>query len=301
MEKIILSDNQISTFRKMYNDGYSVKDIQEFFGVSNTTFYRICKRNNIVLNRNVYCLHVNNELKEKFRTTFHEKQYVPLENDFRKYRPDTINEKYFDVIDHQDKAYLIGLFLADGNIAGNNKSFIISLQESDKNILDEIRSRIRPSGNIVLHNYNAKNSNWHNQYSFCFSSAHICRALNFYGVVPNKSLVLSFPTNLPSDMYKHLFRGYLDGDGNISNNPREKRVRFVSTKSFCELSKLYIENTLCINCSIRDCRCNDITKELMISGGNQVVRFLDWIYEDANLYIQRKYERYCSFKECYNK
>lgn len=36
------------------------------------------------------------------------------------------------------------------------------------------------------------------------------------------------------------------------------------------------------------------TRTLQIAGKHQVKRFLDWLYEDAELYLDRKYRLYLS-------
>ncbi|KKU82887.1 MAG: hypothetical protein UY09_C0002G0001 [Parcubacteria group bacterium GW2011_GWA2_47_8] len=38
---------------------------------------------------------------------------------------------------------------------------------------------------------------------------------SMYGVIPNKSLRIEFPTYIPRQHLKHLVRGYFDGDGGV--------------------------------------------------------------------------------------
>ena len=47
-----------------------------------------------------------------------------------------------------------------------------------------------------------------------------------------------------------------------------------------------------IYCSIIKTNKNRTTYRVTISGGLQVCKFLDWIYEDAELFLKRKYEIY---------
>jgi hypothetical protein len=175
----------------------------------------------------------------------------------------------------------------------NKRSVNISLQEKDKDILLKIADAIGSTGYLYT---KKKYSDAHQQqYKLVLYSRHLCESLCYYNVVPNKSLILEFPKTLPIKYYSHLLRGYLDGDGNISNyNDRFKQVRIVSTYNFCNDAKFFIETALKINCSIKNCKNCIITKELEISGRNQCEKFLNWIYKDANLYIQRKYDTYRS-------
>lgn len=295
--KIIFSSEQISQIKQMYDNKVPVKEIQNIFNISNTTFYRILQRNNIDKVRNVYSIRREDDSKERFVSKFTNNiPYIPLNDDYRQ-KGYYINENYFDIVDNQDKAYIIGLFLADGNITKDKKNIQISLQERDGEILEKIKSKLQYEGPLLYKKYNDLNPNWKDQSRLAIYSPHMCRALEHYCVVPNKSLILNFPTNIDISLYPHMLRGYVDGDGSITSNPREKRVRFVSTMSFCQDAKLLIENQLNINCSVRLLKKSSVTSELMIAGRRQTTVFLDWIYKDANLYLERKYKIY---KSLYN-
>jgi len=295
MKKIDLSEDNIQKFKDMYYDGVSFKEIRECFNISNTTIDRWKKKYGIISNRNKYTLNSTDETKQKMEKIFMPQKYIPLIDDYNgNHKKYIFNESYFDLIDHQDKAYMIGLFLADGCIVNDNSAFTISLQIKDESILKSIKEKLEYTGNLHYIPLSQKNSNWQDQCKLYIYSKHMCRALNFYGIVPNKSLILEFPKNLERQYYKHLLRGYIDGDGNISKNTREREVRFVSTKEFCYSAKLLIENILNINCMVRKCKKNSTVYELSVIGGRQATIFLNWIYTDANLYLQRKYDIYKS-------
>lgn len=71
-------------------------------------------------------------------------------------------------------------------------------------------------------------------------------------------------------------------------------MSIIGTESFCKSIKSILKDKLDIHCSISACHgnFNSVTKDLRISGGKQVKKFLDWIYEDAELYLNRKYDIY---------
>lgn len=292
MKKIKVSESDIELFKTMYNNNVPLKDICKQFNISNTTLGRWKTKYGVVSNRNVYVINANQESLEKYNDIFITELYQPLLNDYNgSHKKYSFNESYFDVIDSPNKAYMIGLFLADGNICQNRDKFSISLQDMDKNILEKISDKLEYTGDLRISKYSDKNKNWHDQYVLYLYSKHICRAMCFYGIVPNKSLILQFPTMIDKRFHKDILRGYIDGDGTISKT--ECRVRFCSTNDFCQTAKLLIENTLFINCSIENCaNYNGITKELRIAGKRQCKIFLDWIYDDAELYIDRKYQIY---------
>lgn len=82
--------------------------------------------------------------------------------------------------------------------------------------------------------------------------------------------------------------------GYVSKNPKEKRISIIGTEQFCLKIKNISENVLNVHCSISVCHRNESspTRALGIAGGKQVKKFLDWMYQDADLFIQRKFETY---------
>ena len=58
-------------------------------------------------------------------------------------------------------------------------------------------------------------------------------------------------------------------------------------------AKEYIENKLGIECKIIDAPChNGITRQLIISKKENTKPFLDYIYQDVELCLQRKHQIY---------
>lgn len=215
----------------------------------------------------------------------------------RKYK---INENYFDVIDTPNKAYILGFLYADGC---NNKSkgtISMSLEERDKYILEDIRNEIDSGRPLEFIDYSNKHDlgyTYKNQYRLLLFSIHMCNILESHGVVPNKSLVLDFP-NLRHDLLSHFVRGYFDGDGSVTQG--KKKTNFIltitSTNNFCEKLKEIIEKEVGINCHVYNASNNNgITKVFTVSGRFQVKSLLDWLYKDADLFLERKHDRYIQY------
>ena len=62
-----------------------------------------------------------------------------------------MNVNYFDEINNDEKAYIIGFFLGDGhicNIKNNDYGIIFSQSEKDKDVLDFIKDQICPEAII---------------------------------------------------------------------------------------------------------------------------------------------------------
>mgnify|MGYP002625860766 CR=1 FL=1 len=107
---------------------------------------------------------------------------------------------------------------------------------------------------LFLVKYSEKNPNWQDQYIFSVSSPKMKVDLIRLGAIPNKSLILEFPKDIPNDLIRHFVRGYFDGDGCISKN--EDRCSLVSTENFCvELSHI-LQEKLGIHSSIMLCHQN---------------------------------------------
>ena len=93
----------------------------------------------------------------------------------------------------------------------------------------------------------------------------------------------------------------MDGDGCIhapyGKNNHIKSVDICGTKMFCEGAKNIVENILGIHCSIikTSSDINRNTYRITVSGGIQVPTFLDWIYEDSDLKLDRKYQLYLKY------
>ena len=131
----------------------------------------------------------------------------------------------------------------------------------------------------------------------CFGGEYVSNKLSEWGCVTNKSLILKYPTWLDETLQPHFLRGYMDGDGSISKNPKKMSVSLTSTHTFClEVAKFIQE--------VCDCHCyiyihtehdnGDATSTLKLNHKNDACAFLNYIYKDAELYMQRKYDIYKS-------
>ena len=208
----------------------------------------------------------------------------------RKY---SINEHYFDTVDSDNKAYILGLLYADGNNTERG-TISISLQEQDKSILEKINRELNYDKDLIFINYKEKSENWSNQYMLRITNKYMSSRLVELGVIPNKSLLIKFPDWLASEYYPHFIRGYFDGDGCIPKKLSEKHLSLIGTYDFCMSIKNILKNELNIHSSISLCHGNSSisTRVLYISGKIQTEKFLDYIYKDSDLYIERKYNLY---------
>lgn len=213
------------------------------------------------------------------------------------------DEHYFDVIDNQNKAYILGLLFADGNNLPSKGTISISLKEEDKNILERIRKELKLENPLKYQDNSMDDHNGYiskNSWILRCYSQYLCSTLNDIGMVPNKSLIVKFPA-ISKNLVSHFIRGYYDGNGSIyraikSENNHHVTVTITSSESFCNTLAEICTNELNIFCPVYDAsNHNGITKVFTLSGRNKAKKFLDWMYQDADMYLQRKYDRYMDY------
>ena len=215
-----------------------------------------------------------------------------------------LNERYFELIDTPEKAYILGFLYSDGAVNSSKSTVSLSLQESDVAILERIRTEIKSERPLEYLDYSQKHDfgyNYLNQYRLLMFSADMCADLADKGVIQNKSLKIEFPEWMPPELIPHFIRGVYDGDGSVycqkkSESNHAVTVTITATESFCKSLQSICKDALGINAGIYDASChNGVTRVFTISGRRVAKKFLDWIYADATMYLQRKYDRYIEY------
>jgi len=204
------------------------------------------------------------------------------ENHFRKY---DINQYYFDKIDCEEKAYFLGFLCADGCNHMNNTKVSMFLKESDKEVLVKLNNLLQPDKPLTF----CRKTSGTDQYGLQISNKRISDRLNELGCIPRKTFNLDLPTTeqVPEELFKDYLRGFFDGDGWLG----EKDISITSSTLFCEkLSDFLLEK---FNIKTR-IRYKNKVAELCFSRYD-ICLFLNWIYKDSNIYLNRKYQKYLQF------
>ena len=218
------------------------------------------------------------------------KQGVVLRNS-NNVSPYSFNEEWLDCLDSEEKNYFLGMFFADGCNEGNSNRIMISLQESDKSLLEKFIQLWQSNRPLIF--VPAKERNRNNNWSFFLTSKKISERLTELGATPQKSLTLTFPQYLEDKFIKDFIRGYFDGDGCISfRTTKTVRISFAGTFYFLTSFQLILKNKLNIE-SILYKQSNIWI--LSFCKKEYTYKFLNWIYEDASIYLDRKYEKYKLF------
>ncbi|MFA5103466.1 MAG: hypothetical protein WC525_09975 [Candidatus Thermoplasmatota archaeon] len=217
----------------------------------------------------------------------------------RKYN---IDETFFDVIDREDKAYVLGILYADGcNVRWNNSKQVfanevkLELNYRDKDVMDKILSCMKNVKPLTL---KKAPRGWNKEptYLMDICSKHISERLEELGCVQRKTKVLNYPEFLGDGLHNHFVRGYFDGDGSLALNhyPRSSpEWTILSTYDF----SIHVKDILFKELGVRSGITYHSNRDngqcyVRVPGANQVVTVCDWLYNGATIYLNRKYETY---------
>ena len=225
-----------------------------------------------------------------------------------------INDEFLDIIDTEEKAYILGFFIADGSIKeeldkrDNGKRYRLSFSNSidDKEIIELIHEKICPENKIQYFHNTKDGSNRKPQLTLQWTSNHMKDTLmEKYGILPRKTYDIDYklPENsVPENLFRHFVRGFIDGDGTINGGD----IRFVfNSKPFAlqiinffekefERHKELIED---FSYTIREIN-GKTTKyyrlRLPIGKGRKKL-YENILYNNANIFLERK--RYGFYKK----
>ena len=196
---------------------------------------------------------------------------------------------HFEKIDSEEKAYWLGFLYADGYISFSENKIELSLAEKDVHHIEKFRDFLGIN-NRICYRPSAK------AYRLSFRSDKCKQDLINQGCTPRKSLTLKFPTSkqVPHELIRHFIRGYFDGDGWFSNTKCCFQVGLIGTQDFIQgfLECINFANT---QNKIFTVHLEDGAKRYIFSAYKDIFNFLNWIYKDATIYLDRKYQAYQDF------
>lgn len=225
---------------------------------------------------------------------------IPIRNDLLN-GPNNygLDKSFFNAIDSPNKAWCFGFLYADGSANKNRRC--VEVSSIDKDVLEKIIHEMY-SGNKKLEfiSKDTKEHAIHDQYRLSIHSREIWEAVVAKGLVPNKSLILQAPIGIPDDLYPHFWRGYYEGNGTLSysliDNAHTRDCSITSSIDFCQYAKDFFSKTLNIYMSVQYITNKNTYARVSINSLYDMLVFLDYIYQDAELYMNRKYKDYQDFK-----
>lgn len=267
MSKTILTKEQESSIVQDYIIGKSQNQLAKDYKVSIGTIKRALIRNNI---------HIRS-VQETNTTKYN------IAHDFFK-------------IENQssDSAYILGLLAADGWVSKEDNCVCIELQQSDKQILNDINIKIKNERPIKDY----ERANGYKNSKLYFFSYQIKRDLELYDIVPNKTYYpqTNFVKNIKYKFFPDFLRGFFDGDGCVTSANYGIRwqldgssiITFLDIYKYLEKKdiKVMIDDTTDKTCTIPRYRLYTYSQD-------KVKKIFDLMYYNENiLKLNRKYERF---------
>ena len=200
----------------------------------------------------------------------------------------TYNTSFFNHIDTEEKAYWLGFLYADGYVS-KRTSIELCLAKVDENHLEAFRDKIAPGAPLRPKKIKLKDKVFQ-AVRLTVTSKEIKEQLDRLHCFNSKSLTLKFDKELLSPkLTRHFIRGYFDGDGSVyaSGWTLSGNGEFLSALQtyLLEHAPGYTEVAV-----FKDKRSN--VYSINKGAPRAALKFLDYIYSDASVYLERKYNKY---------
>ncbi len=249
---------------KLYNEGSSIKELSAKFNKTPSTIRYMLKQCNVPIRSYIQNTCIRNNL------------------DFT----------FFEKIDCEEKAYILGLLYADGWV--RNYEVGIELRDYDLDILKKVKSSLNCLNKItpIIQKYNNKL-----KYCFRICSKKYCEDLVKLGCVKNKSLKLQWPTNyqVPEKYLHHFIRGYFDGDGSVSIYKNNIKVNFSGFVDFITSLRDYLSSINIVPSNKLNFGKDKVRRLFVMmewSGKKNLQSLYKYMYSDATIYGIRKKKKF---------
>ena len=300
--------------QKKYLDAYleyqsnpllTIKDLEQKYHFSKSSFYRALKKENYSLpiqsnkivcdedkllsalemyKKGISIIKISKELNmgEATISKFLKYKNIEIRNRYDKIKDISLNHYFFENIDNEHSAYWLGFIFADGSII-NSKSYrlVIELNKIDEDHLKKFIQDINTSHII-------KYRNNRDMCSISINSKNIINDLCSIGCIPNKTVNGYINEELiKKENIKDFLRGYLDGDGFIDKT-RYRIVYTIKSKMIVESIKKMFDDNGILSKIINEKNYYRLTIETK----NNFFKALKFLYDNSNIYLDRKYNIY---------
>lgn len=217
----------------------------------------------------------------------------------RKY---SIDHNYLDCIDSEEKAYFLGFMYADGynGYRPEKKQYHIKmhLHTKDAYILEQFRVNLK-SERPIIYRYKESADKYHEQAGLDISSRRLSERLNELGCHRAKSFTLMWPEWLTDDLAPHFIRGYIDGDGWITDGYTKSKRKYevrkftigaIGSDAFIEKLRTEWQRLCGVSSHIARHPVSKGISSVIISGRLQSKKAVNFLYKDATIYLTRKKE-----------
>jgi hypothetical protein len=204
-----------------------------------------------------------------------------------------VNENFFEKIDTEEKAYLLGFLFADGFVSEKHKYIEITLHNKDIEVLQNFVRCLYPEGRPISTSKIVYRR-------VVINSTKMVTDLVNLGCTQRKTFTLSFP-NIPESMQRDFIRGYFDGDGSVSvQRIKELHMSIVGTIDFLTSVKTILRSECDLNDTVYSERHPERKNNIraLVYGGNIIMnRMYHYLYDNATIFLQRKHDVFVSVLE----
>ena len=201
-----------------------------------------------------------------------------------------VNENYFDEIDTEEKAYVLGFFYADAYNGTDGYQIALNLANKDLEILKKFSNIFYGKEKLYCYKDYA---------SLVIYSKKMSLRLHELGCMQRKTFLITFPDFLTEKLQRHFIRGYFDGDGCLYVGEKFGKVLIASTENVLTPIQDILQQKLNITSQIVKPKNKNIYY-LNVTGNRQTKVFLDWMYNDSNIFLERKWVKNLEFQNMYD-
>jgi hypothetical protein len=235
-----------------------------------------CKRRYSKIYKNVIKCQNNNDGKDCCIYCFNTINKTGKNNYNFKYNK---NESFFENIDSEVKAYLLGWVAGDGHI--KKDGLYVSINKNDSEIIDIFRYNISPDYKPI---YSSRDNTITIKINSVKIVKDLCKHLKVN--VGKKANIIVLP-ELPEKLLIAFIRGLFDSDGSVGKPWNKNKNPNCSYGSISYKIKLQIKE-FCLTKNINCC----MSKNQLHWWGANANSFMDMIYKDSLYFLTRKYKLY---------
>lgn len=194
-------------------------------------------------------------------------------------------------------AYIFGWIMSDGSLVkhGRNKNkYRVIISSNDFEILEWMHKYIDMDNKIYKIGKNGFCIHYRNQEAIEFMMEH--------NLIERKSLTVEFP-NIPDKYISMFIRGYFDGNGSVilstSKYGTHGQISFAcGSKNFINSLNQVLDNFNIVSHIYKDNRANNSSYDLRITKRIEIEKFYKFIYDNSNIKLDRKYQKYKHLIDC---
>lgn len=324
--------NDFKEWLELYDNGYTFSQIAKKYNITYSTVSKTLKNNFPEFNFNDYSTRFSKEekiiFKKAINSYYDSKEYsltkvcdiynINLDK-FKTYllrcgysfktlnevRSRCTNPSFFEEIDSELKAYLLGFFAADGHLEleKENKCSVlkVSVHIKDTHILKLFNNALC-DGKASINVFKTKE----NMTNFSVTSCELGNSLIKLGFDNKKTYSFKQLPSINDKLIRHFIRGIFDGDGSSMLNRRIANGKLSGFNRIiqiaCHNKSVLIEIMSCAGITNYSFIENEAeTKKvnghdahfkksasLIVTNKDSIKQFYDYLYTDSNYYFKRK-------------